>query len=81
MHLCFSPLTLLCFCSHSLGTFEETATKWWYSNSSPYNPSDEELALHQELISRWASFAKEGNPNNGTSDSIVAVINVFNNVS
>jgi len=46
------------------GTFEETSTEWWYTSSPYVPPTDEELALHQELISRWASFAKTGSPNN-----------------
>ena len=46
-----------------LGTFEEVTTKFWY-DSSYIAPTDQELELHRELMSRWASFAKTGSPNN-----------------
>ena len=45
------------------GTFQEISSKWWYD--APYfPPTSKELKLHQELLSRWTSFAKNGNPNN-----------------
>lgn len=50
--------------SQRMGTFNETATQWWYNSSSYFPPNNQELQLHQELISRWASFARTGSPNN-----------------
>ena len=44
-----------------MGTFKEISR--WY-NAAYVSPTSQELALHQELISRWTSFAKTGNPNN-----------------
>ena len=50
--------------THRLGTYNESSTQWWY-DAEYVEPTDEELAISKELMSRWASFAKTGNPNNG----------------
>ena len=50
-------------CINRFGTFQEISSEWWYD--VPYiPPTSKELELHQELLSRWTTFAKNGNPNN-----------------
>lgn len=49
---------------HSLGTYNETSTQWWYEDTDYDEPTDSELGVTDELQSRFASFAKTGRPNN-----------------
>ena len=49
------------------GTYQEISTQWWYTDAgsgSYVPPTEDERKLSQELMSRWASFAKTGRPNN-----------------
>ena len=50
--------------THSLGTYNETSTQWWYEDTDFVEPTDAELGVTDELQSRFASFAKTGSPNN-----------------
>ena len=48
-----------------LGTYNETASLWWYDDAGPVPITDAEQALSRELQARWAAFARTGSPNDG----------------
>lgn len=55
---------LMLFFLHRLGTYNETSTQFWYNDTTFVPPTETELAVSKELMARWTSFAKTGDPNN-----------------
>jgi len=47
------------------GTYKQVSNQWWYtSTNTPWDGvTAAELSVSDELMSRWSSFAKSGNPN------------------
>ena len=48
------------------GTYKQVSNQWWYTSTiTPWDGATAaELSVSDELMSRWSSFAKAGNPNN-----------------